>query len=102
MHVTKEQVGGIASCPRMSTVRQVDVGKWKIVPYIYPATMHILYSRSPISGDRDLSVGRDRLSDPMAIVRALTITEIPDPFYDMNYHCALNPNIRLQKITISI
>ena len=98
MHVTKEQVGGIASCSRMSTVRQVDVGKWKIVPYIYPATMHILYSRSPISGDRD----RYRLSDPMAIVRALTIREIHDLFYAMNYHCALNPNIRLQKITISI
>ena len=33
--------GGIASCSRMSTVRQVDVGKWKGEPYIYPAPIEV-------------------------------------------------------------
>ena len=89
--------GGIASCSRMSTVRQVDVGKWKGEPYIYPAPMYRLYTRSPISAEHDLSVGRDCLSTPMAIVRALTITEPPNPFYyHYHYHCALTPNIRLK------
>ena len=66
----------------------------KRIPYIYPGPVYTLYSSS-ISAEHDLYVDRDFLSDPMAIVRALTITEIPYLYY-MNYHSALTPNVRLK------